>query len=442
MVLAGLERHCGRYPLAIAEDCGLYDTTAEFLRSDRKPLDYRHDMLADHTTYHKAQVFLGRHNLGVAGQSNRLIRWFMEETKADHLCLLNDDLIVNGDFVAFYREAHQDLGFQLLSFCDFNSETYRWVTVPARTPRRSYNVKVLPRMTGIMLSFSRALVERIGYFDTAFGKFGDEHSAPGGSLVACCDYKNRPIETIKEGDEILGWDSRPPNFFDNTLRGSKVLGVLKRVAPVVELTLASGHKLQCTPDHKWFYGAGYISKPLVVSAHLHVYSNEKPGYNVPSIGSCLHSGLGNNNTRWLNKIVAIDPVGDMEVYSLMTETGNYVADGYLSSNCDWNNRARFVGATRLNGQDLQSVDVELPSNLIQHQEIPSTISPEDKLRLDNEASFVMSRVSKSYATCDWYRPFRLVSPRYAGAYEHSGIAFDQLTRYPLIVGTQPKDAWI
>lgn len=180
--LLGLTKFCSDYPVAVFEDCGQKDGTETFLKGSVPDLvRTRNDILA--TEYsgghisNKTQVFLGDVNLGVAGNSNRALKWFAE-TGCDHLCLLNDDLHVLGDFVNFYAKAHTDLDIGMFSFCDFtHHESYRWLTINSR----GYQVKLCPRMTGIMMSITRPVLDRIGYFDARFGKFGEEH----------CDYMNR-----------------------------------------------------------------------------------------------------------------------------------------------------------------------------------------------------------------------------------------------------------
>jgi len=187
-MMAGIEEHCSQYQCAIAEDCGQRDSTSSFLKAGRTTeYAYRRDLMATEyvdsgdpaAVYPNARVLLGERNLGVAGNSNRLIKMFMD-SGCDHLCLCNDDLLVTGDFVRAYAQAHDDLGVGLFCFCDFdkaspaisgNPESYKWVTYPWR----GYKVKMLPRMTGIMMSMTRAVIEKIGYFDTEFGKFGEEH---------------------------------------------------------------------------------------------------------------------------------------------------------------------------------------------------------------------------------------------------------------------------
>jgi len=182
-MLAGLAAHCPQYPTAIFEDCGNTDDTAGFLREGRFEATASDDMMAAHYVNDghypgNIEVFLGTRNLGVAGNSNRAIKWFMDHTKADHLLLCNDDLHVLGDFAAFYGQAHQDLGTKFFAFTDFwESPSHRWVICRCR----GYRVKVFPRMTGIMMSTTRGMIEKVGYFDTRFGKFGEEH----------CDWTNR-----------------------------------------------------------------------------------------------------------------------------------------------------------------------------------------------------------------------------------------------------------
>jgi GT2 family glycosyltransferase len=188
-ILAGLQEHCFAYRTAVFEDCGQRDGTAELLQKGRFPVPYpvimatEYDVSTEQTldvNYVNTQVFMGDRNLGVSGNSNRAIKWFMDYTDCDHLCLCNDDLFVLGDFVKFYARAHQDLGVGLFCFCDFTEaspaisgapETYRWTTYPWR----GYRVKLLPRFTGIMLSITRELLDKVGYFDASFGQFGEEH---------------------------------------------------------------------------------------------------------------------------------------------------------------------------------------------------------------------------------------------------------------------------
>jgi hypothetical protein len=173
----GLEK---KYPIAVFDDMSLKDGTGTYLKDGGTIVQDRPELMATQysSSGSKVTAFLGNRNLGVAGNSNRAIKWFMDETDADQLCLINDDLRVMGDFVEFYGKAHVDLQVGMFGFCDFTHHaSYKWIDVR----KRGYIVKICPRMTGIMMSLTRQVVEAIGYFDARFGKFGEEH----------CDYMNR-----------------------------------------------------------------------------------------------------------------------------------------------------------------------------------------------------------------------------------------------------------
>lgn len=188
-LLNGLQDHCSQYPTAIFDDCGQLDETSALLMRDRKKAEDQTlgDVIKAEewvpNSPNSPTAFLGTRNLGVAGNSNRALYWFNTRfPDYDHLCILNDDLHVRGDFVKVYAEGHEDLGIGLLCFCDFTSETYRWVyQQTVGKSGKKWIVKILPRMTGIMMSVTRPCVNAIGYFDSRFGKFGEEH----------CDYTIR-----------------------------------------------------------------------------------------------------------------------------------------------------------------------------------------------------------------------------------------------------------
>lgn len=179
-MMDGLQKHCPQYSTAVFEDCGQRDGTADWLQRGRKPVarpeymatEYRVDEDTDLAAVNvpNADVFMGERNLGVAGNSNRAIRHFLSGDW-DHLCLCNDDLHVDGDFVSVYAKAHRDLEVGMFCFTDFPGETYKFTVVPWR----GYKVKLMSRFTGIMVSVTRKLIEEIGGFDPEFGKFGEEH---------------------------------------------------------------------------------------------------------------------------------------------------------------------------------------------------------------------------------------------------------------------------
>lgn len=235
VMLAGLQEHCGHYKTAIFEDAGNRDDTTAWLAAGRTPepcpelraTKYVQGDLIGSMNALNADVYIGDCNLGVAGNSNRAIKAFMD-TDCDHLLLCNDDLKVTGDFAKFYAAAHQDLGIGMFCYCPFDRassaitgppSSYKWTTYPLR----GYGVKFLPRFTGIMISVTRALVEQIGYFDAEFGKWGEEHSdytirarlAGGirldGQDMNCLDVEHKLLDYQEVASSVTGIDRQRAN---------------------------------------------------------------------------------------------------------------------------------------------------------------------------------------------------------------------------------------
>ncbi len=179
-MLNSITANCPGVKIAVFEDCG-NDGTREALSvgATRQPDDLELETSVwSHPNY---ELHAGHRNLGVTAQSNRAIRWF-ERTGADHLCLCNDDLIATGDFVREYACAHTAVGNHLWTFCDFTGDDYAALA----TPFRGFDIRLQPRMTGLMMSMTKALVAAIGYFDQTWGSsFGQEH----------CSFNNRAYFT-------------------------------------------------------------------------------------------------------------------------------------------------------------------------------------------------------------------------------------------------------
>jgi hypothetical protein len=161
-------------PVAIFDD-GSADGTAEWLTTPD----------AKHASEFKARVsdiegggglppvraFTGS-NLGVAGNSNRALRWFLTQTTCDHLLLCNDDMLATGNFAQVYAAAHERTDIGLFCWCRIGAG---YETIPHMYAGTS--ISLLTRLTGCLMSMTRKLVESIGYFDPEFGQAGEEHCA-------------------------------------------------------------------------------------------------------------------------------------------------------------------------------------------------------------------------------------------------------------------------
>ncbi len=164
---------------AIFEDAGYKDNTVDFLIKDREPQneDEVSECVRWYADRESCEVYLGTRNIGVAGNSNRALRWFMESTDADFLLLCNDDILAKGDFTKAYGHAHEHTDIGMFCYCPFDTPQYAC----AETPYRGVPLRLLTRLTGMMMSITRNTVKDIGYFDVSFGPYGEEH----------CDYTYR-----------------------------------------------------------------------------------------------------------------------------------------------------------------------------------------------------------------------------------------------------------
>jgi len=164
--------HCPQYPIAVFEDCGFSDGTSAYLAQTCPALV---EAPALHARQGKStegyDVYLGTSNAGVAGNTNRALGWFFAKGY-DHVVILNDDVVASGDFVAAYAEAHAKTHVGLFCFTDFSGDSYNTFPIMCN----GVKLKMMTRMTGIAMSYTRDLVTEIGFYDVNnYGKFGNEH---------------------------------------------------------------------------------------------------------------------------------------------------------------------------------------------------------------------------------------------------------------------------
>jgi predicted phage terminase large subunit-like protein len=158
---------------------------------------------------------------------------------------------------------------------------------------------------------------------------------PSWAKILKADWSESDISTIKVGDEIIGFDNVYVPSETPRLIKTKVKAVFSKTADVYKLSLSNGENIYCTLDHKWYMGKRGGGKKI---------------YDVPKIGSelwrlfAVHGILGKKELIYKNlenrashfgtkvKILDITYHSTETVYALETETGNYISQGYASSN--------------------------------------------------------------------------------------------------------------
>jgi hypothetical protein len=135
-------------------------------------------------------------------------------------------------------------------------------------------------------------------------------------------------------------------------------------------------------------------------------------------------GQFKSNTQ---RVVSIEPLGEIEVVSLQTESGNYFADGYASKNCDYNIRARYAGHIDISGIYQYSLDIDPVVPVLKHQEVASSISETVKPRHDAVASQVIQQKSTRYPFSSGYLPYALISNSLVDSLDGQGTEVDDLS---------------
>lgn len=169
--------------------------------------------------------------------------------------------------------------------------------------------------------------------------------------VLMADGSYKAIGDIVVGDKVLGWKVQLTRSGSLIRRWqpSTVLATNIRVAPVVQLTTDSGRQVKCTSDHKWANPEYTLFAQYTAAHSQEVQTHTTSEYLPAKLGSTLLSVDGINqiivsaNDDWNpasdiapthgEQVVDITDIGESEVVSMQTETGNYIAWGFASKNC-------------------------------------------------------------------------------------------------------------
>lgn len=174
---------------------------------------------------------------------------------------------------------------------------------------------------------------------------------PGYAPVWMADGTFKEIKDIQVGESVVGIRLGTPKDRSNLL-ATKVLAITSKKADLVKIKTASGRTIICTPDHQWMRAHWCRDKnsykPAKIGGLLaHVIDPPKPisveeqiNYGKPAKSYQIMNALLNRGKRVIDfpdKIVSIEPHGNDTVYSMQTETGNYIIWGYASKNCQMMN---------------------------------------------------------------------------------------------------------
>lgn len=169
--------------------------------------------------------------------------------------------------------------------------------------------------------------------------------------ITMADGTTKLIGDIQVGDTVLGWKHYLSD--SGSIRriwcDSTVLAVNSRDAEIIQVEMASGRTIKCTPDHKWanpyfttFLNYNNTKTQETMTTLTSEYLPAEVGNELLQVNGTYTIDLPNNEDFYpayvsaptaMDKVLSITPQGTGTVVSMQTTTGNYVAWGFASKNC-------------------------------------------------------------------------------------------------------------
>lgn len=137
----------------------------------------------------------------------------------------------------------------------------------------------------------------------------------GSTRILMSDHSWKQAKDIAVGDNVIG-------FRGNHFTVSKVVNSIKTRSEVIRLTMESGGTISVTPEHPFYFqGSKVIRADRTIGRTIRTIDPGKT-----ELSQTVDGGF--------DKIIKIEIAGFADINHFETETHNYIADGYLSHNCD------------------------------------------------------------------------------------------------------------
>ena len=192
------------------------------------------------------------------------------------------------------------------------------------------NIEHMARRSQSVVTISgRVLDEDTQYLYRAVNHFCVTPDTP----IITADLRHVRADSVRVGDELVGFDehSRTDLVEERSLRVAHVRAVNRVTKPCVRVS-AAGRSVVCSADHLWLAAMWDVRPLMWVRADRLV-----PGvHRLFSVKVCSEAWDGRDMDLEHAPGVAVDscePVGDREVVAIETSTHTFIANGFLSHNC-------------------------------------------------------------------------------------------------------------
>lgn len=256
----------------------------------------------------------------------------------------------------------------------------------------------------------RVLDEDKGYSYRAVNHFCITPDTP----ILTADLTHVRADSVRVGDELVGFDEyrdekSGQGSGKRRFRTAVVKNVNNVLKPSVEVHTEDGKVTVCSADHRWLVRGegGEEDFHWVTSEHL-LDSHEllSLGTLHPTVlnGALVHTTSLESTPR----VVKVVPVGDREVVAIETSTHTFIANGYLSHNCQGSAADVLYDATlRLDDAGLSDhIHLWMHDELVVSSEVQAEVeevmkTPPESLQRWARTNEVKLRIDANPMGLDW-----------------------------------------
>ena len=187
--------------------------------------------------------------------------------------------------------------------------------------------RVAERTHAVTTISGRVLDEDVNYLYRAVNHF----CITPDTTILTADLRHVRADSVKVGDELVGFDEFEKDDTDRSLQVATVKNVHVIPKPSVRVHTSDGKHTDCSTDHRWLvteFGsddAAWVSaEDLIPGTHTLLAVSVESDFHGVSVQDALEDRVLVDHMEYL---------GEVDVVAIETSTHTFIANGYLSHNC-------------------------------------------------------------------------------------------------------------